>query len=144
VRIIFGILLALSPSLTDFFGVQGLIAVLIIANAAGVIYGIYVAEKDFHVMFGVKSLARIYIVAAVASVLPFLLVRTAPWPLLFRIVGGGLLCIFLYLTLIPSTGLLNEPELKTLSGITQRIRPLAPIIKPLLKYEKKIMRARAY
>jgi hypothetical protein len=64
-------------------------------------------------------------------------------PELFKVIAGGLLYLFIYATLTPLTGIVSAPELQTVTRITQDIRPLTLIAKPILRYEQKILRVRA-
>ncbi len=140
--ITFAIVLFLTPYLTSVFSVLGLISVLIVATAAGAVYGVYVARNDFNIALDMKSLTKIYLVAGLSSIPSLLFVHASPLPLLLSVMGGGFLYIFLYLTLIPLAGIVNEAELRILSRISRRVKLLGPLISILVRYEERIVQAK--
>jgi O-antigen/teichoic acid export membrane protein len=139
--ITFSILVPLSPFLTNVYGAVGVIIAAIAGNAAGTVYGMYVAKRNFEIKFDTRSLIKIYSNAAIAAPLPILFLRTSPLPMFFNIIAGGILYLAIYATLLPLTKTVSRYELEIISQISERIRPLAPIIKPLIKYEERMLRS---
>jgi O-antigen/teichoic acid export membrane protein len=137
--IAFAILVPLSPFLATFYGVLGVIIALLVANTAGAVYGMYVALTRFHIRFDMSALIKIYVAAAVSALPPMLLLQVSPLSQLFNVIAGGLIYIAIYLTLAPLIGIVTKPELSMISHVAQRIKPLAPAIKPLLRYQERIL-----
>jgi O-antigen/teichoic acid export membrane protein len=135
-------LVILSPALTSTYSVFGLIIAFLVASAVGNIYGSYVARANFKMEFDTKSVAKIYLISMFSSLVPLAMLQLSPFPRLFNVVTGALLYMFLYITLAPLTGIVNRSELQAAKNILQNIKPLAPIAKPLLKYENKILNHR--
>ena len=133
----------LSPLLTKTYGVQGLITAFLIASTAGTIYSLYIAKRKFQIEFDARILFRIYLISAASSILPLIMLRFTQLPRLFNVTIGGLLYVFTYATLAPLTGIVTTSELQTVTNITQKIRPLALIAKPVLTYQQKLLRISA-
>jgi len=134
----FGVLLILSPLLTKFFSVQGLIIAAIAATAAGTTYGTILARKKLQIEFAGTAILKIYVLSAVPSIVPFLIVRLLPISVFFKIIIGGSMYMFVYLTLIPLTKTMTKPEVQKAIEIVQRIRFLKLLLIPILKYQQKL------
>ena len=132
-------ILTLSPILAKAYGVPGVIVALISAHAASTCYGMYVAKRNFEIEFDTKSLVKIYLIGIASTVPSLLLLQTSMLPGLVNVIVGGLLYLAIYVTLAPITGIVNNSELKTVNEVVQKIKLLAPIIKPLLRYQEKIL-----
>lgn len=131
--------LTLSPILAMAYGVPGIIVAGISAVAASTCYGMYVAKRNFKIEFDTKSIVKIYLIAIASTVPSLLLLQTSTLPSLINVIVGGLLYLAIYVTLAPIAGVVNKSELKTLAEVVQRIKFLAPIIKPLISYQEKIL-----
>jgi O-antigen/teichoic acid export membrane protein len=132
-------ILTLSPILAKAYGVPGVIAAGISATAASTCYGMYVAKRNFKIQFDTKSLVKIYFIGIASTAPSLLLLQTSLLPSLANVIIGGLLYLAIYVTLTPIARVVNNSELKTLAEIVQKIKFLAPIIKPLLRYQEKIL-----
>jgi len=132
-------ILILSPILAKAYGVPGVIVAGISATAASTCYGMYVAKRNFKIQFDTKSIVKIYLIAIASAAPSLLLLQTSMLPSLVNVIIGGLLYLAIYVTLAPITGVVNSSELKTLAAVAQRIKFLAPIIKPLISYQEKIL-----
>ena len=137
--ITFAALAISSPILTNVFGVVGLIAAFLIASALGYSYGAYVARRNYNIEFDTSTMSKIYLSSALSSPLPLLLLYLSPFPNLFNVVSGALLYLFAYITLAPVMKIVNHSELQVATNILQKIKLLAPITKPLLGYQRKIL-----
>jgi len=137
--ITFAALAISSPILTNVFGVVGLIAAFLIASALGYSYGAYVARRNYKIEFDTSTMSKIYLSSAFSSPLPLLLLYLSPFPNLFNVVSGALLYLFAYITLAPVMKIVNHSELQVATNILQKIKLLAPITKPLLGYQRKIL-----
>ena len=132
-------ILILYPILAKAYGVPGVIVAGISAVAASTCYGMYVAKRNFKIEFDTKSLIKIYLVAAASTIPSLLLLQTSILPRLVNVITGGLLYLAIYVTLTPIAGVVNSSELKTLAEVVQKIKFLAPVFKPLLRYQEKIL-----
>jgi O-antigen/teichoic acid export membrane protein len=137
--ITFLILAVLSPILTQTYGVQGLIAAFLIASTAGAIYATHKARRKFQIEFDTPSLLKIYLVSAISGIPPLLMTHFAHLPEPVNLAIGVLTYLSIYITLAPLTRIITLSELQTITTITKRIRLLAFIIKPILRYERKIL-----
>ena len=133
----------LSPLLTKNYSVQGLITAILVASTAGTIYGSYIARKKFQIEFDTSTLLKIYLISAISTVPSLLVLQFANLPGLFNITIGGLLYLFTYVTLTPLTKIVTTSEIRTATHITQKIRLLAFVAKPVLKYQEKLLRMKA-
>jgi hypothetical protein len=141
--ITFSILAFLSPALTSAYSVQGLIASYLIAVAASTIYGLYIARKNFQIGLDIKPQLRIYINSALSTFPLLLMLNLTHLPKILNIIFGGLLYLFTYVTLTPLTKTVTAYELEATANITQKIQPLAVILKPILNYEQKLLQIKA-
>jgi hypothetical protein len=121
------------------YGVPGLIIAFLIASGVGNAYGSYTARVNYKIEFDNRSIFKIYFISLLSSVLPFSLLQFSPLPRLFNVTIGALLYLLAFATLIPFAGIINRSELQAATHVLQRIKPLAPITNPLLKYEKRIL-----
>jgi len=133
------LILTLSPLLIMAYGVSGSLAALICAHATSTCYGMYIAKRNFKIEFDTKSLIKIYLIGAGSTVPSLLLLQVSTLPRLVNVLVGGMLYLAIYVTLAPTTKIVNNSELETVTEIVQKIKPLTPIIKPLIEYQKKIL-----
>jgi O-antigen/teichoic acid export membrane protein len=133
----------LAPVLSKTYGVAGLIIASLISNTMATSYASYMARTSFKIEFAIHSIVKIYSISAISSIPTLMLLHFISLPELFNIIAGGVLYLLIYATLTPLTKIISNSELQTLTHITQKIRPLTFIAKPLLKYQKKILDIRA-
>lgn len=132
-------LAALSPPLTKTYGVQGLIIAYIAANTMGTLYGAYIAKKEFQIEFDKQSTAKIYLISAASSLPSIILLNSTPLHGILKIAAGGILYLLTYLTLMPLTRTVAPHELQKAEYIMKKIKILAFIAEPLLRYQRKIL-----
>jgi O-antigen/teichoic acid export membrane protein len=128
----------LSPVLAQFFEVTGLIVAFLVANVVGTSYGAYVAKRKHDVEFSMSSVGRI-LIASLISAVPAILLRLAGLQSLYILIGGSLIYVFFYLTLVPLLNIITESELENTRHIIQRIGPLKIIALKALEIEQKLM-----
>jgi O-antigen/teichoic acid export membrane protein len=138
------LIVILSPLLVMNWGVLGLIIAFLIANGAGNAYGSYAARVNHEIEFDNRSILKIYIVSLLSGVLPLSLLHFSSLPMLLNVLVGALLCFFVFATLTPLAGIINHSELEIAIRVIQRIKPLALITNPLLKYERRILNLHKY
>ncbi len=137
--ITFFTLAMLSPILASAYGVLGLIVAFLAASASGTLYALYVARTKFGIEFDTRSVIKIYLISIFSGIPSVALLRLSTLPVLFNLIGGALLYLFIYMTLIPLSGVIRHSELQSAAYILQKVKPLAPITKLLLKYQEKVL-----
>ena len=136
----FIIFLILTPILTQSYGALGLIAAFLASNTVGSAYGFFLARARFDVEFARMAIIKIY-VASLASAIPaLLLLYASPFPRLINVAAGAILYLLTYVTIIPMLKAITFYELETLALVLKGIKPLNKITKPLLDYEKRILK----
>lgn len=125
-----------APFITSLFGVNGLIVTIIIGYTSGTIYGMLKSKNIFGISFQLKSLSKIYLIAFLAIIPSFLL--TIELLLIQKILIGGILYIFLYVTLIPFTKVITMSEVELIKKLISKIKFLR-ILNPILNYQIKIL-----
>ncbi len=133
----------LSPILTLTSSVPGLIAASLFSNTIATSYASHIARKNFKIEFATSSITKIYLISAISSILPLLMLHFTNLPEILNVAIGGLLYLFTYTTLTPLTKIVTKSELQTATQITQKIPSLTFILEPLLRYQQKLLRARA-
>ena len=133
----------LAPFFAKTYNVPGLIIASLLSSFIGTLYASYVAITKFKIEFDIKSIMKIYLISATSGIPIISLTIFTHFPEVFKVVFGGFLYIFIYVTLAPLTGVINNSEIQTLKNITQKTRSLALISKPLLRYWEKISKAKA-
>lgn len=141
--VIFVSLALLAVPFTKTYGVQGLQIAFIIANGLGTVYGAYKAKKMLQVKFGVNSIVKIYVIAALSSVVPLLLRNFVSISDLLVLVLGGFLYLLCYITLMPLVKVVTRSELQKVELATNNTPFLKQIAKPVLNYMQKIMQLRS-
>jgi len=132
-------LAVLSPILTKTYNVIGLITAFLIATTTGTAYALYTARKKFNIEFDSKALTKIYLISIASSMLPILILQKPLLPKYLNLTAAALLYLFTYITLIPATTTVNQTELATATRVLQKIKPLKPLINPIIKYQQKIL-----
>lgn len=140
--ITFTILLVLSPILTQIYKVQGTIITFLIASITSAMYALYIAKKKFQIELEIPSILRTYLVASISGILPLVIFTFLRAPSIVRFVIGSITYIITYLTLIPLTKTITTSDLKTIRKTTEKIKPLALLTKPLIKYEEVILKSK--
>ena len=115
----------------------------LISIIASTIYGAHKARKKFHVDFDFPRLIRVYVVSVVSSVAPILLGTFVSLPSLLNVTLGGILYLFSYVTLLPLTKVITSSEIEKTVFVTQNTKFLALIVRPVLRYQRKILQLKA-
>jgi O-antigen/teichoic acid export membrane protein len=132
-------LATLSPTLTQTYGVQGLVAAFLIASTAGTTYATHKARRKFQIEFDTPSLLKTYLVSAISGIPPLLMTHFVHLPETVNLAIGVLTYLSIYITLAPLTKIITPSELQTITNITKRIRPLGFITKPIVRCQRKIL-----
>ena len=137
--IAFFVLLALSPILTQVYGVQGLILTSIIASTFAAIFGAYLGKYKFALDFDSASLVKTYVVSLVSCLPLLFILYLTSWSSVLIPVAGATLYLTIYLTLVPMVRIIQKDELEKVERITQRIRLFQLIAKPVISYERRLI-----
>lgn len=129
----------LSPLLTLTSSVPGLIVASLFSNTIATSYASHIARKNFKIEFATSSIAKIYLISAISSVPPLLMLHFTSLPELLNVAIGGILYLFTYTTLTPLTRIVTMSELQMATRITRKIPFLTFIVKPLLKYQQRLL-----
>jgi hypothetical protein len=128
--------LVVCPFAINFFGIIGLIITLVVCYGLGSIYGMYRAKKLMGISFGLNKLFRIYVVAFL-SVFPVILFFSS-FSLIPKLVIGAMAYLFVYLTLIPLTRIVDISDVELLRKYSEKIKPLI-VLRPVFIYFNKIL-----
>jgi len=135
----FIILILLALPLTQTHGVQGIIIAFLISKTAGTLYGSRKARKKLQFMPDFKNIFKIYIISTISSVIPLFLINFGKLPNLITVALGSILYLFSYITLLPLTNVITDSELQKTTLVTRNIQFLTLLIRPILKYQRKIL-----
>ena len=135
----FTIFLVLTPLLTQSYGVQGLILAFLTSNAAGTVYGYYLARSKFDIEFAKKAIVKIYVASLVSALPALTFLYASPLSRMINVATGAILYILTYITIIPILKAITLNELERLALVLRGIRPLNWILKPLLSFERRIL-----
>jgi O-antigen/teichoic acid export membrane protein len=136
------IILVLAPILVSAYGVPGVMLTSLLSNAIAITYGAIIARTRFKIEFDVYPTIKIYLVSAASAIPSLLLLRFTSLSDLVALVAGGVLYLLVYITLVPLAKIIGYYELQKATQVIQKIRILAPIARPVLKYQEKILRLR--
>ena len=133
-------LVVLSPILANTYGVHGLIVAYLIASTAGTAYGSYKARRKFNAEFSSSSLARIYIISAIAALPPILLTIYFPLQSILTLVIGSLIYLFVYVTLFPIARIITNTEMQNMGAVLRKIRFAGPLVTLFIRYQQMLKR----
>ena len=122
------------------YGVIGLIVAGVICSVLATLYELFMAYKLFNLSIDVSSSARIYIASGVTALTVFAFLSVSPFSNIINLILGGTLFIFIYLTILPLLGTVNNTDIEIFIGIFKKINSVWPLLKILLAYETKILK----
>lgn len=128
----------LSPFLTRYFSVQGMILATLVSSLLATIYGTYMAESKFKVKLYYKKLLLIYSAAAFSAVPALLVQKLIHTSSIIEIIIAGLVYLLFYITLLPLLHVMTKQEIRNVEQITERIPLVKPFIVMLMRYQYKI------
>lgn len=143
--IYFLLLIILTPIFASAYDVPGALVASLISNIGGASYAAYVARNKLRVQFNLGPVARIYLAAGLSSIPSLIMLRFMPsndiltLDILTLIIGAGMY-LLIFVTLMPLIRIVNDSELNALASVTGKIPVLKLIVKPLLRYQRKILR----
>jgi hypothetical protein len=99
------------------------------------------ANRKFNLKLDLNSSLRIYLASAISIIPTLILLSAVNLPSLLNIAIGGIAYLASYLTFAPLTGAIKRNDIQNLSQILGKIRPINPIIKPIITYEIRLLSA---
>jgi O-antigen/teichoic acid export membrane protein len=136
----FFVLITVAVPLTQMYSVTGLITAFVISLVAGTFYGAYTARKRYQIELGLRKTAKIYLISALASVLPLLIKNVVNMSNIFSLVIGSFLYLSIFITLMPLTNVVSLLELEKISLAVRNTPFLKQFAYFLIKYQQKIFR----
>jgi O-antigen/teichoic acid export membrane protein len=134
----FMLFILLSPFLTMYFSVQGMILATLVSSLLATIYGTYIAKSKFKVKLYYKKLLFIYFAAAVSAVPALLVQKLIHTSSIIEIIIAGLVYLLFYITLLPLLHVMTKQEIGNVEQIAERIPRVKPLIMILMRYQYKI------
>lgn len=134
------VLIVLSPLFIWMWKIEGFIMSAIIASLAANLFGLHILRHKYKVTPDFKHSGRTLICATITAGTSYgilYLLNLSP-PILSLVVGSATFFV-LYLFLAPLTGALQKPDIENLHAITKELSFIYSIIRPLLRFEEKIL-----
>jgi O-antigen/teichoic acid export membrane protein len=135
----FLLLIVLTPIFASAYDVPGALVASLISNIGGASYAAYIAKKKLNIQFNLGPVTRIYLAAGLASIPSLILLLFTPLNGILTLIIGAGTYLFIFITLMPLVGIVNRGELNALASVTGKIPLLKLIVKPLLRYQHKIL-----
>jgi len=133
------IFLPLAPTLTIPYHVPGLIVASLVSGLLSLAYGLFIAVKKIHVSLDLKASLSIYLASFASAIPVFALLHILPFNNLLNLAINGTMFLFTYLTILPLTGAIHQPDLENLILIFGNLKIVWPLLKPVLAYEAKLL-----
>jgi len=132
--------LPIVPPLTVLYGVQGLIASLIVTGFLSAIYGLHLARRRYGLTLDGISSLKIGVASLSSTLLVYIFLRFfhLSTPLYNLAVGGGLF-LTAFLIFAPLLGAIKESDINNLDEMTMGLTPIYPIARRILHLEEKIL-----
>jgi len=106
--LIFSFILAASPMLAVAFKVMGVVAAVVLANLVGILYAMFFVVRKQGITLRGRQLVRIYLSALSSILLTILIIRELHLGGILALLLGGMIFLFLYLTLTAALSALDE------------------------------------
>lgn len=134
------ILILLVVPLTQTYGVLGLIVSFLLSMASGSFYGAREARNKLQIEFDIRNTSKIYFVAIFSGIIPLILSNLLEMSFIINLLIGSILYLGIYITLLPLVKVITRLELEKIQLATRNSPILKQLIKPILYYEKMILR----
>lgn len=130
----------LVPILTLLYGVQGLIASVLVTAFLSVIYSLYLARRKYRVNVDWSSSLRTVLASLSSALVVYVFLRFSPFSSpVYRLAAGGSLYLLTFLVFTPLLGAINKEDIKNLNELTMGLTPIYPIVRQVLNLEEKIL-----
>jgi stage V sporulation protein B len=135
----FVLLLIMSPIFAAAYDVVGVIVASLLSTIAASIYAAVVAVRQLGIKFHFTSNLRIYLISVLSALPPLGLLLFTSLNFIIVLLVGGMLYLFVFVTLIPITKIVNFTEIEFLARITGGLPLFKFIAKPLFMYQYKVL-----
>ena len=122
------------------WGVQGLIAALILGPMAGLSYGLYWVKRNMGFTIDMVTALKSLLAAAASCAVTLLFASRAALAPLLVVFLGGVLCISVYVLLVLGLRVLSREDLDNLLSVSSGLGSLSPLIRKVLLYLKRVSR----
>lgn len=133
------VFLPLAPLLISVADVIGLIFALFAGIVAALLYRLYMAKKIYELRLDLQSSSKIYATSMISAIILYLFTLVSPFTGFVNLILAAIFFMFVYATLVPIFGVVNNTDLEIFAGMVKNIKNLSPILKLLLSYETKIL-----
>jgi O-antigen/teichoic acid export membrane protein len=132
--------LPLGPVLAWLWGPLGLIVAYILSNATGDVYGLRQTSGKYDARPDLRAGGRIILAALGAAVPTLALIQLDGAGVgIVNLAVGGLLYMFVYLTLAPVLRAVDKQDILNLRTLLSNTRILATLLNPVFNYEMKLL-----
>jgi O-antigen/teichoic acid export membrane protein len=132
--------LPVAPVLAQLWGPFGLLIAYILSNATSTIYGIRQTSGKFGARPDLKAGGRILLAAFVAAVPTVAFVRLDGAGVgVVNLIVGGLLYLFVYLTLTPVVGAVDRQDILNLKSLLGKTLIVGALLNPVFDYETRLL-----
>ena len=128
-------------TLTDLLNVEGLLTAVLTSTATQTIYSLQATVKKYDAKPDLKNSAAICASSALSATPLIPLILYSSIPNLANLTIGAILYALTYLTLTPILKAINQEDLRTLTNILTKNKPLKPISNLIASYENRILKA---
>ena len=137
----FVLLLILSPIFAAAYDVVGVIIASLLSTISASIYAAVIAVHKLGIKFHFDSNLRIYLISVLSAVPPLGLLLFTSLNFILVLLIGGLLYLFVFVTLMPIMKIVNITEIESLAKVTGGLPLMKFIAKPLFRYQHKVSRS---
>jgi len=122
------------------YGVQGLIASILVSQFLSVIYGLFLAHRKYAVTIDSISSLRTGAASIFSALLVYIFITFTPIPIsIFNLAVGGCLYVMSFLVFAPVLRVIDKEDTRNLDGLVKGLALVYPIARRILKFEKKIL-----
>jgi O-antigen/teichoic acid export membrane protein len=131
--------LPLSLLLIPRFGIIGLIITTLTAGIPSLILSLHWIKTCFSATVDWVSSTKILLGSATAAAITYIILIQLSFSSWIKLIVGGTIFLFAYLTITISTRAVNRPDISNLRGMLSELGPLRPLFDFLLNIIEKLM-----
>lgn len=135
------LLVILSPPLAALYDVVGVIIASLVSTLAASVYAAVVAMRQLKIKFSFGPTLKIFLISIFSAFPPLALLFFTSLNFVVVLFGGGLLYLFVFITLMPLMRAVNATEIETLDRVTGKLPLVKLVAKPLFSYQHKVLRS---
>jgi len=135
----FALLIVLSPPFAAFYDVVGVVIASLLSTIVASVYAAIVATRQLAIKFSFTANLRIYLISVLSALPPLSLLLFTSLNFIVILLIGGLIYLFIFVTLMPIMKIVNAIEIKSLAKVTGGLPLMKFIAKPLFRYQNKVL-----